>query len=151
MVRMGKRTQEDALRLVFPDKQRFRWWLHLVDLLDKAEDMTGVIVPCKNAPDLFYPEMGGPHGTGAYARQACNRCPIQDACGTYAIIANEYDGIWGGMSEIERKNLRKEIIQNGKQAFFVKNGYFAYRKDRLKTDTNITEQFPWEAPFSDTI
>lgn len=148
---MGKRAEDDARRLIFPDKQRMQWWFHLVDLLDEAEEATGTIVPCKNAPDLFFPDISGPHATGAYARKACIRCPIQDACGTYAIIANERDGIWGGMSEIERKNLRKEIIQNGKQAFFVKNGYFAYRKDRLKTDSEPTQQFRWEAPINNTL
>lgn len=35
------------------------------------------------------------------------RCPIRDACLTFALTNNERFGVWGGMTELARKALRK--------------------------------------------
>jgi hypothetical protein len=129
---MGKYAEVRDERLLFSYEQKKRWWWHLVELQDEVEEATGNIVPCKNAPDLFFPDNGERvFSDSQLARDACNRCPLQDACATYAVLANEKDGLWGGLSAIERRDLRKEIITSGKQMDFIKSGYFAYRKHRL--------------------
>jgi WhiB family redox-sensing transcriptional regulator len=60
--------------------------------------------------DLFYP----PNTTErreekanreADAKMICNDCPVKDECLDYAIAINETHGIWGGLNELERKNL----------------------------------------------
>jgi WhiB family redox-sensing transcriptional regulator len=35
-------------------------------------------------------------------KEICSRCPVQPDCLDYALLTEQY-GIWGGMSEAERK------------------------------------------------
>jgi len=35
----------------------------------------------------------------------CSRCPVLDACGAYALAADERDGVWGGTTAAERREL----------------------------------------------
>lgn len=39
------------------------------------------------------------------AKAVCARCPVQKECLEYALEAREAYGIWGGMTEVERKAL----------------------------------------------
>jgi len=60
---------------------------------------------CSGAdPDLFFPSHGNP---GTEARQICGRCAVRRECLEYATAAGEL-GIWGGLDERERSNLRKK-------------------------------------------
>ena len=54
--------------------------------------------------DLFFPSHGDP---GTEARRICFRCAVRRECLEYAIAAGEL-GIWGGLDERERSNLRKK-------------------------------------------
>lgn len=55
----------------------------------------------------FYPEKGGNSGA---AKRICNgtedqpACPVRMECLHWAIEHKERDGIWGGMSEMERRS-----------------------------------------------
>jgi WhiB family redox-sensing transcriptional regulator len=61
---------------------------------------------CRGAdPDLFFPERGA--STRA-AKTICRECSVQDACLEFAIVSSEKFGIWGGMSERERRKIRKQ-------------------------------------------
>lgn len=42
------------------------------------------------------------------AKQICLTCPILELCQDYAIL-NENYGVWGGMSELERRKARAKI------------------------------------------
>lgn len=42
-------------------------------------------------------------------------CPIRNECLLYALTNNERYGVWGGMSEIGRKAIRKRYPLQGKQ------------------------------------
>ena len=56
-------------------------------------------------PDLFFP------GRGASTREAkavCRGCVVMSACLEYAMTNGERFGIWGGLSERERRRLRRE-------------------------------------------
>lgn len=55
------------------------------------------------APDVFFPSRGDP---GTQARQICAACAVRDDCLGYAIGADEF-GIWGGLDQDERRNLRR--------------------------------------------
>jgi len=85
----------------FSRNQQMREWFQLNDAID---DLAGQI-PCRQAPDLFFPEGGT--GTAAMdakmAKKACKSCPVLNMCATYAIRHREEDGIWGGMSPNDRK------------------------------------------------
>lgn len=55
-------------------------------------------------PDLFFPERGA---SLAAARQVCAVCPVRRECLQYALDAGEMHGIWGGLSEKERRRIRR--------------------------------------------
>jgi WhiB family redox-sensing transcriptional regulator len=56
-------------------------------------------------PDLFYPEKGG---STRQAKQLCNACEHVTACLTWALEHDERMGVWGGLSERDRRKIRKE-------------------------------------------
>lgn len=61
---------------------------------------------CRGAdPDLFFPERGASTRT---AKSICRECTVQAECLEYAVTSGEKFGIWGGMSERERRRIRKE-------------------------------------------
>lgn len=63
---------------------------------------------------FFHPENErGPRRAGreAAAKAICARCPVIDACASYALKVREPYGIWGGMSESDR-----EAILAGRRA-----------------------------------
>ncbi len=39
------------------------------------------------------------------ARAICSRCPVRVDCLEYALRIREPHGIWGGLNELERRNL----------------------------------------------
>lgn len=55
-------------------------------------------------PEAFYPEKGG---STREAKAVCRRCPVIDECLAYALEHVERHGIWGGLSERERRRLKK--------------------------------------------
>lgn len=55
-------------------------------------------------PDAHYPEKG--ESTTA-AKAVCEGCPVRAECLAYAVARNERFGVWGGLSERERRPLVK--------------------------------------------
>ena len=55
-------------------------------------------------PDLFFPERGA---STKEAKEVCRGCVVQNDCLEYALANGEKFGIWGGMSERERRRLRR--------------------------------------------
>jgi WhiB family redox-sensing transcriptional regulator len=63
---------------------------------------------CRTAdPEAFFPEKGG--STRA-AKAICLACGVRADCLDYALSRDERFGIWGGMSERERRRLKKRSI-----------------------------------------
>lgn len=61
---------------------------------------------CKGAnADLFFPERGA--STRA-AKAICRECQVREECLEFAITTGEKFGIWGGLSERERRRIRRE-------------------------------------------
>jgi WhiB family transcriptional regulator, redox-sensing transcriptional regulator len=60
-------------------------------------------------PELFFPiSSSGPAlRQVARAKRICARCEIQQACLGYALDAGPVQGVWGGMTEEERRLLRQ--------------------------------------------
>lgn len=54
-------------------------------------------------PELFFPEKGG---STKYAKDVCRACPVISECLEYAMDRNERYGIYGGMSERDRRRLK---------------------------------------------
>ena len=55
-------------------------------------------------PDLFVPERGA---STREAKEVCRGCVVREDCLEYALDNGEKFGIWGGMSERERRRLRR--------------------------------------------
>jgi WhiB family redox-sensing transcriptional regulator len=60
---------------------------------------------CRGAgPDLFFPAKGEP---ASEAKEVCQTCPVALQCLDYAIASGEETGIWGGMSERQRREVAR--------------------------------------------
>lgn len=58
-------------------------------------------------PELFFPERGH---NGAQAKLICAGCEVRAECRAFALERPErLDGIWGGLTEDERRKLRREF------------------------------------------
>ncbi|MBB5642126.1 WhiB family transcriptional regulator [Cryobacterium roopkundense] len=55
-------------------------------------------------PEAFFPEKGG---STRDAKKICASCEVRTQCLEYALANDERFGIWGGLSERERRKLRK--------------------------------------------
>ena len=58
-------------------------------------------------PEAFFPEKGG---STREAKRICMGCEVRDACLEYALAHDERFGIWGGLSERERRRLKRGVI-----------------------------------------
>lgn len=56
-------------------------------------------------PEAFFPEKGG---STREAKKVCQSCPVRTECLSYALDHDERFGIWGGLSERERRRLRAQ-------------------------------------------
>ena len=55
-------------------------------------------------PEAFFPEKGG---STREAKRICQGCEVRSECLEYALAHDERFGIWGGLSERERRKLKK--------------------------------------------
>jgi len=55
-------------------------------------------------PEAFFPEKGG---STREAKKICTGCEVRAECLEYALGNDERFGIWGGLSERERRRLRR--------------------------------------------
>src|SRR5690554_5105029 len=56
-------------------------------------------------PDFFFPERGA---STREAKEVCRGCVVRAQCLEYALENSEKFGIWGGMSERERRRIRRQ-------------------------------------------
>jgi WhiB family transcriptional regulator, redox-sensing transcriptional regulator len=56
-------------------------------------------------PDLFFPERGA---STREAKSVCGSCEVRVECLEYALSHAEKFGIWGGLSERERRRVRRQ-------------------------------------------
>jgi WhiB family redox-sensing transcriptional regulator len=54
-------------------------------------------------PEAFFPEEGGP----SPAKKICRSCEVRVECLEYALDNEIMSGIWGGVSERERRGLHR--------------------------------------------
>lgn len=58
-------------------------------------------------PEAFFPEKGG---STREAKKVCLGCDVRGECLEYALAKDERFGIWGGLSERERRRLKKSAV-----------------------------------------
>jgi WhiB family redox-sensing transcriptional regulator len=57
-------------------------------------------------PEAFFPEKGG---STREAKKVCRTCEVRADCLEYALEHDERFGIWGGLSERERRRIKRGI------------------------------------------
>ncbi|MFZ4176667.1 WhiB family transcriptional regulator [Streptomyces griseoincarnatus] len=69
-------------------------------------------------PELFFP-MGN---TGLAllqieeAKSVCRRCPVLERCASWSLELGEAHGVWGGMSEDDRRRIKRRAARNRTKA-----------------------------------
>jgi WhiB family transcriptional regulator, redox-sensing transcriptional regulator len=61
-------------------------------------------------PEAFYPEKGG---STKDAKKVCLGCPVTKECLQWALDHDERYGVWGGLSERERRRLKRGLDPDG--------------------------------------
>lgn len=56
-------------------------------------------------PEAFFPEKGG---STREAKAVCQACEVRQECLEYALLNDERFGIWGGLSERERRRKKRQ-------------------------------------------
>lgn len=78
------------------------------ELFDTIEDQWQERALCAQTdPEAFFPEKGG---STREAKRICLGCEVRDECLDYALANDERFGIWGGLSERERRRLKRGIV-----------------------------------------
>jgi hypothetical protein len=69
--------------------------------------------PCSVRPDLFFPPGYGPEYEPQirFAKALCADCPCRHQCRDFAIARPELQGIWSGLTPLERRRARVQRNQ----------------------------------------
>ena len=72
----------------------------------------------KTDPELFFPigNTGPALKQIEKAKEVCNACDVQEACLQYALETGQDSGVWGGLSEDERRALKRRANRNRRGA-----------------------------------
>jgi WhiB family transcriptional regulator, redox-sensing transcriptional regulator len=65
---------------------------------------------CRDADaEMFFPigSSGAALEEMAAAKAVCGCCPVQDECLSFAVTTNQEYGIWGGLDEEQRREVRR--------------------------------------------
>ncbi len=87
-------------------QQAFTEFAHAqAELEDRGETLA-----CRKTPDFFYPEdfyeLPVRRIAESMAKELCLDCPLAALCKSYAVLAQEDYGIWGGTNPRDRRELR---------------------------------------------
>ncbi|MDO5661987.1 MAG: WhiB family transcriptional regulator [Brachybacterium sp.] len=89
-----------------------RYELTLIDLSGGADDEAEAswqerALCAQTDPEAFFPEKGG---STREAKKVCVSCDVRAECLEYALQNDERFGIWGGLSERERRKLKRRAV-----------------------------------------
>jgi WhiB family redox-sensing transcriptional regulator len=90
-------AMEDNMDTEKLDAQR-----ELVCLASRPGDWRGRALCAQVDPDIFFPDKGE---SPAAAKRVCTSCEVRAECLQDALDRNERFGVWGGLSERERRAL----------------------------------------------
>ena len=78
----------------------------IVGIDEDASAWQAVALCAQTDPEAFFPEKGG---STREAKSVCKACEVKMECLEYALTHDERYGIWGGLSERERRKLRRRV------------------------------------------
>jgi WhiB family redox-sensing transcriptional regulator len=73
---------------------------------DEPADWRDSALCAQTDSDEFFPEKGG---STREAKKVCGACEVRTECLEYALSHDERFGIWGGLSERERRRLKRGL------------------------------------------
>ncbi|HSW65563.1 MAG TPA: WhiB family transcriptional regulator [Bacillota bacterium] len=76
----------------------------MTDLLGNQGEWQERALCAQTDPEIFFPEKGG---SPREAQGVCNSCEVKADCLDYALGNNERFGVWGGLTDSQRKKLRR--------------------------------------------
>jgi WhiB family redox-sensing transcriptional regulator len=79
----------------------------LSDLFGEPMEWQERALCAQTDPEAFFPEKGG---STREAKRICSGCEVRVECLEYALANDERFGIWGGMSERERRKQRRRAV-----------------------------------------
>src|SRR6185436_9985679 len=74
------------------------------DFLPEPEPWMASGLCAQTDPEAWYPDKGE---SNRDAKRTCLACPVPGECLSYALKHDERFGVWGGMSERERRKLKR--------------------------------------------
>ena len=74
---------------------------------DEEESWQDRALCAQTDPEAFFPEKGG---STREAKKICTGCEVKSECLEYALANDERFGIWGGLSERERRRIKREAV-----------------------------------------
>ena len=65
-------------------------------------------------PETFFPVGNTGHALQQIeeAKKICNRCPVKEPCLAWALESGQDSGVWGGLSEDERRAMKRRAARN---------------------------------------
>ncbi|GAA2234858.1 hypothetical protein GCM10010401_03380 [Rarobacter faecitabidus] len=94
----------DVERAATPAQLNILSLLHGDDAYETAQSWQDRALCAQTDPEAFFPEKGG---STREAKRVCVRCEVKAECLEYALANDERFGIWGGLSERERRKLKR--------------------------------------------
>jgi len=74
---------------------------------DEEESWQDRALCAQTDPEAFFPEKGG---STREAKKICTGCEVKAECLEYALANDERFGIWGGLSERERRRIKRGAV-----------------------------------------
>ncbi len=74
---------------------------------DSEQDWQERALCAQTDPEAFFPEKGG---STREAKRICAGCEVRAECLEFALAHDERFGIWGGLSERERRRLKRRTV-----------------------------------------
>ena len=68
---------------------------------------------CQDAdPELFFPDgdIGSARAQAKAAKLICRGCPVRGTCLSWVLANGQEAGIWGGLTEDERRGLHRRAV-----------------------------------------
>jgi hypothetical protein len=92
--------------------------------------LTGQALCAETDPEAFFPEKGG---STREAKRVCRSCDLRIPCLEYALANDERFGIWGGMSERDRRRLKAALPGAAARAIAADDAAYDARMEKRRT------------------
>lgn len=108
---LHERSSRNLLKLVLDkplsDDGRLGYDECIPGFFDQDENWQARALCLQIDPEIFFPEKGG---STREPKKICASCEVRDDCLTYALEHDERFGVWGGLSERERRRLKRRAV-----------------------------------------